>query len=93
VADLGPLNGSRVSYLNVANTQVRDLSAVRRMPGLRALHITGCPVEDLEPLVGTSVHQLWLSIPAERAGAVLRRMPGLQSVNGKPAAEFLRAKP
>lgn len=51
VKDIAILEGLPIQYLNIARTQVSDLTPVKGMK-LVALYAEGCPIKDLSPLAG-----------------------------------------
>jgi serine/threonine protein kinase len=60
LADLSPLQGLRLTKLNIAmNPRVRDLSPLRGMP-LRSLNLQGTGVTDLSAIRGLSLEELSL---------------------------------
>jgi Leucine-rich repeat (LRR) protein len=56
--DLWPLAGTSIVHLNVADTAVADLSALKTMKVV-GLNINGTRVTDLSPLAGTAIHALF----------------------------------
>ncbi len=89
LADLWPLRGLKLERLNVNGTSVRDLRPLAGMP-LRELRFLNTPVMDLSPLRGLPLVTLWCPYVPERDAAILRGLSTLKTINGQPAAEFLR---
>ncbi len=88
VEDISPLQGMPLRRLEIQNTNVTDLTPLASAP-LDFLGTSGSPITDYSPLKGSKLNELSLDYVAARDEAVLRSMRGLQSVNGRPAAEFL----
>ncbi|MFH0903076.1 MAG: hypothetical protein V2A73_20800 [Pseudomonadota bacterium] len=76
---LEPLEGIPIQSLNLKNTAVLDITALRRMP-MRALDLSGTKIQDLAPLRGMRLESLDLSGTAVADLVPLRGMP-LQSLN------------
>jgi len=96
ISDLAALRGvPTLKRLMVAGTpaQPSRLTDLSPLKGLSLTHLdcSHTQVANLEPLLGMPIKSLAGAIEPERDGAVLRRLPSLQTVNGRPAAEFLMA--
>jgi eukaryotic-like serine/threonine-protein kinase len=92
VTDLSPLETMTTLHtLVLDNTAVTDLSRLKNLP-LKSLRIQDTKVSDLTPLKGMPLKEIWLDdLPALHA-EVLRALTGLERINGKPAADFWRAR-
>jgi serine/threonine protein kinase len=89
LADLAPLHGLALVYLNADYTKVADLSPLRGMP-LEFLYLAGSPAADLTPLKGLFLKELRWDFSAERDTEILRSFPTLRQINGQPAAKLLK---
>lgn len=85
---LSGLTSAPLHTLKIIGTPVTDLGPVSRMPKLKTLDFTDCPIADFEPLVATSVRELRANVRTERDAAALRRVKTLEYVNRVPAKEF-----
>lgn len=85
---LAGLTGAPLVTLKISGTPIRDLGPVRKMPKLRALDCTGCPIADFEPLTTVPLRELTASVQTERDAAALKRIKTLERINGKSAREF-----
>jgi serine/threonine protein kinase len=93
VADLTPLADMPLEHLNCSHTSVADLSTLKGRR-LVTLYLDGTPVADLSPLTGMPLKILncrGYRLQAKRDGDVLRSLDQLESINGEPAADFLKA--
>ncbi len=88
VADLSPLATTRLKVLHLDATPVTDLSALPRL-ALDEVSCADSHVRDLSPLENVPVKALGIDFRYSRDAARLRAMKTLESINGKPAAEFL----
>ncbi|HVS35715.1 MAG TPA: protein kinase, partial [Gemmataceae bacterium] len=89
VSDLSPLKDMKLTQLVCESTNVSDLSPLKGMP-MTLLVVRGANVSDLSPLRGMPLKELWCDFKPERDAAVLRSIPTLETINGKPAKEFLQ---
>jgi Leucine-rich repeat (LRR) protein len=89
VADLWPLRGLALTHLDIDRTQVTDVTALRGMP-LEVLSLRGSAVTDLSPLVDAPIRSLDGDFALGRDGNALRKLKMLETINGRPAARFLR---
>jgi len=89
LADLWPLTGLPLHYLNIDNTKVADLSPLQGMP-LEFLRMRGTPVIDLTPLRGLPLKEIYLDFRAPRDLDVLRSLTALRKINDVPADEYLK---
>ncbi len=89
LADIWPLKGLSIVYLNADNTRVADLTPLRALP-LEYLYLSGAPVLNLNPIRGLSLKEIgWDKFQPQRDLTILRSFATLQKINGEPAAEFL----
>jgi serine/threonine protein kinase/Leucine-rich repeat (LRR) protein len=89
VSDLSPLRGMPLQGLSCGNSRIHDLAPLRGMP----LAFLSCPntsVHDLSPLKGLPLKTLSCDFRPWRDTEVLRAVKRLATINGQPAAEFLR---
>ncbi len=86
-ADLSPLKGMPLDYLQIPDTQVSDLSPLEGMP-LKVLNITGTKVTELSPLKDLPLERIVLDFQLERDTELLRSIKTLKWINNKPVAEF-----
>jgi Leucine-rich repeat (LRR) protein len=99
LADLSPLMGMKLSWLNCSHTKVSDLSPLKGMP-LNYLNCSDTAVSDLTPLKGMPLQKLFCACPQVSDLAPLRRMPldcldltgskvtDLSPLRGMPLAEL-----
>ena len=74
IADLAPLRGSRIGYLDIGGSPITDLTPLRGLP-LDVLAINDTKVTDLAPLAGMRLTLLNLSRTTVKDISVVRGMP------------------
>ncbi|HEY1191877.1 MAG TPA: protein kinase [Gemmata sp.] len=84
---LAGLTKAPLVTIKIAGAPIRDLGPVRKLPRLRTLDCTGCPITDFRPLTAAPLRELSANVRAEDA-AVLNRIKTLEKLNGKPVKEF-----
>ncbi|MBI3863294.1 MAG: protein kinase [Planctomycetia bacterium] len=87
VSDLSPLKGMPLTSLSLINTNVYTLAPLKGMP-LTVLHVSG--KLDLSVLADMPLVTLSCDFNPQRDTKILRSIKTLETINGKPAAEFLR---
>jgi Leucine-rich repeat (LRR) protein len=90
ITDLSPLKGLKLTSLDCSGTKVHDLSPLAGMP-LDHLDIRGAPITDLSLLAGLPLVTLYCDYQPQRDRKVLQGITTLRTINGKPAAEVLKA--
>jgi Leucine-rich repeat (LRR) protein len=90
ISNLEPLQGMPLEDLRLVETAVQDLSVLRDMPTLRLLWCHQNKITDLTPLRGLQLQTLRCDYKPDRDREVLRSIKTLETINGKPAAEFLK---
>ena len=90
LADLSPLKGMPLTYLDFNHTSVSDLSPLKGMP-LTYLDCRGTMVSDLWPLKGMPLTQLQGDFKPERDAVILRSIPTLKYINGNRVEVFWNA--
>lgn len=89
VSNLAPLSGSPLSYFSCSNTRVDDLAPLAGAP-LTTCHLRLSRVTDLSPLKGAPLTTLTCNeelIASHRD--LLRGIKTLETINGRPAKEWL----
>jgi Leucine-rich repeat (LRR) protein len=81
VTDLKPLEGMPLSYLNISEMLVSDLSTVASLKSLQWLVLDSTPVSDLRPLRG---------LPLERISMLGTRVTDLTPLKELPHLNYLR---
>lgn len=90
IADLAPLKGMPLETLNVGGTHVTDLTILQGMP-LAFLHLGETKVSDLSVLQRVPLKEIgFIFKPEAHDVDALRSIKTLETINGKPAADFLR---
>ncbi len=89
LTDLSPLKDSPLAHVNIHQTKVKDLSPLTGKP-LESLYMYESAVTDLAPLRDLPLKKLWLDYKPERDAAHLRAIKSLETINEKPAKEFLK---
>lgn len=89
VSDLVPLEGMSLTGLNCSMTRVADLSPLKGMP-VTALKFPDTRVSDLSPIKDMPLEILWIPDVSAENIDIVRGIKSLKTINGKPAAEFLK---
>jgi serine/threonine protein kinase len=89
VSDLSPLRGMRLTTLKFPLTPVTDLSPLEGMK-LEQLEFHGTFPSDLSLLRGMPLKSVSYDFRPERDAELLGAIKTLETINGKPAAEFLK---
>jgi serine/threonine protein kinase/formylglycine-generating enzyme required for sulfatase activity len=91
VWDLRPLKDMPLTELNCHHTKVADLKPLKNMK-LTILDCGGTTtlVAEFEPLRGMPLIDVRGNFMIERDADILRSIPTLETINGKPAKEFLK---
>ncbi|HVS37371.1 MAG TPA: serine/threonine-protein kinase [Gemmataceae bacterium] len=90
VSDLAPLTGMQLNYLDCAGTKASDLAPLKHV-SLTTLYCDGARIGDLSALKGTALKTLHCDFDPKRDAGVLRSIRTLETINGRPAAEVLKA--
>jgi formylglycine-generating enzyme required for sulfatase activity len=88
VTDLSPLRGMPLRQLHIRNCKVPDLTPIIGMP-LGDLEIMGTPATDLSPLKDLPLKRLKCDFQGARDAKILSAIKSLETINSKPATEFL----
>ncbi|WP_020471102.1 serine/threonine-protein kinase [Zavarzinella formosa] len=92
IEDLSPLEGMPLKELMCRNTKVTNLAPLAKSP-IEKLLIDGSPIADYSPLKSLPLKHINLTYMPETHAALLRSIPTLETINDKPAAEFLGVPP
>ena len=85
-----PLEDAPLIELNVAGSQVSDLTPVKSAP-IEALGLTGSKVADYTQLEGMKLRRLWIDADIPDAAAkIIRDMDTLTQINDMAIEEFWR---
>jgi eukaryotic-like serine/threonine-protein kinase len=89
ISDLSPLKDMKLQSLSISNSQVSDLSPLKGMK-LTNLDCAAPQVSDLSFLKNMPLRNLICDFKPARDAEILRSIKTLETINGKPAAEFLK---
>jgi len=90
VTDLSPLAGTPIHSLYCRGTKVADLTPLSGSD-LSFLDYVQTHVADIAPLQGVPLQNVLCSFRLERDAEVLGSIGALQTINGRPAADFLES--
>jgi hypothetical protein len=78
--------------LNLGGTRVTDEGLVhfQGCKRLNVVNLAGTKVADLSPLKGLPLREITCDFKPERDAAILRSIKTLETINGEPAAQFLK---
>jgi hypothetical protein len=88
VSDLSPLAEMPLRELLIQQTRVSDLSPLKDTP-LEILYMLNSRVKDTTPIQHKKLKEIKLDYSPERDRKWLQSLPTLETINEKPAAEFL----
>ncbi len=87
VADLSPLQGMQLQFLDCMFTPVSDLSPLKGMP-LTDLSVNATRVADMSLLKGMPLKELGCDFDPERDMEIVRSIKTLKTINWRLTADF-----